>query len=134
MHNIFISHNHQESCIATIVWQVLEKEFPGKMKIFCSSDGKSIRTGDDVSKKIDRALSGCKYTIFIVGPRSETSRWINLENGARGMYNLKRLLVKEIPMVPLCYSGLTRETLRIPFSSKVAKVAGDKIIVGVNTN
>ena len=105
MHNIFISHIHQESGIATIVRQALEKEFPGKMKIFCSSDGKSIRAGDDFSEKIDQALSGCKYAIFVVGPHSETSRWINLEYGAIGMRNLKRILVREIPMVPLCQSG-----------------------------
>src|ERR1700735_5154688 len=126
MNTIFISHIQQEAELSEMIGKAIEDEFYQVAEVFNTSDGKSVRTGEDFIKKIDEALQNCKYAIFIVGPDSVNAKWINFEFGAVAMRNLNLPLNKQIPMAPLCHSGMTIHRLGKPLDSMVGKVASDQ--------
>ena len=106
---IFISHIKEEREIAKIIKEFLEKKFLKTINVFASSHEESIKLGDDWLGTIKKSMKDCKLIIIICSPISIARPWINFEAGAGW--------VKDIPVIPLCHSGLTPGKLPVPINS-----------------
>lgn len=106
---IFISHITEEKEIAKAVKEFLEKRFLKTINVFASSHEESLQMGDDWMGTIKKSMKDCELIIIICSPLSITRPWINFEAGAGW--------IKDIPVIPLCHSGLTPGKLPVPINS-----------------
>lgn len=106
---IFISHISQEKEIACVFKEFLGKKFLKIIDVFASSHEESLRVGDDWMNTIKMSMMNCKLLIIICSPISISRPWINFEAGAGW--------IKEVPVIPLCHSGLTPNKLPVPVNS-----------------
>lgn len=106
---IFISHITEEKEIAKALKGFLEKKFLRTVNVFASSHEESIKLGDDWLNTIKKSMKECQLIIMICSPISITRPWVNFEAGAGW--------VKDIPVIPLCHSGLTPGKLPVPINS-----------------
>jgi len=110
---IFISHIFEEKEIALELKNLIEAEFLGMIEIFVSSDSDSISLGENWLNKILNALKRCVIEIVICSPKSVDKSWINFEAGAG--------CIRDIPVIPLCHSGM--EPADLPFPLKLLQAA-----------
>lgn len=75
---------------------------------FVSSDGTSIPAGSRWFDAINNALNNSAVQISLCSPKSIHRPWINFEAGCSWIRN--------IPVIPLCHSGLTKGQLPVPIS------------------
>lgn len=75
---------------------------------FVSSDGQSIPAGTKWIETIDDALRDSVAQISLCSPFSISRPWINFEAGASW--------IRDIPVIPLCHSGLKKCNLPIPLA------------------
>jgi hypothetical protein len=106
---IFISHITEEKEIAKSVKEFLESRFLKTINVFASSHEESLKLGDDWMGTIKKSMKDCKLIIVLCSPLSITRPWINFEAGAGW--------VRDIPVIPLCHSGLTPDKLPVPINS-----------------
>ena len=113
---IFLSHIHEETTLAQIIQRSIEDEFSGFVKVFVSSDGKTIPAGANFLKRIEEGLTNCVGAIYLISPISLNRNWINFELGAVWIRNT--ISIKsggpEIPVIPICHSGITPSILPMP--------------------
>ncbi len=107
--SIFISHIYEEKKLAILVKESLEKHFLNVFNVFVSSHPESLQLGDSWLDTIKKSVMDCKLMIVICSPASVKRPWINFEAGAGW--------IKEIPVIPLCHSGLTLDKLPVPLNS-----------------
>lgn len=105
---VFISHIEPEASLASVLKDWVESAFVGGVKVFVSSDGDDVTAGDQWFQKIGKALTDAKVLLVICSTRSVHRPWINFETGAGH--------IKEVPVIPICHTGMTRETLPTPLS------------------
>lgn len=115
---VFISHISEEREIAVALKALLESSFVGMMDVFVSSDPKSIHLGAQWLEKISAALKRCAVEIAIASPVSVRRPWINFEVGAGW--------VKDIPVIPLCHSGMNADKLPAPLNTFQGAVATEE--------
>lgn len=116
---IFLSHIHEESALAVLIKEALEKEFSGFVEVFVSSDGTSIPAGSNFLRRIEDGLVNCIGAIYLISPISVKRNWINFELGAvwiRNAINIRNS-GPEIPTIPFCHSGTTPATLPAPLNN-----------------
>lgn len=106
---IFISHITQEKEIARSIKEFLENKFLKTINVFASSHEESIQLGDDWISTIKKSMTDCKLIILLCSPLSITRPWVNFEAGAGWIRN--------IPVIPLCHSGITPGKLPVPINS-----------------
>ncbi|MHB0756930.1 toll/interleukin-1 receptor domain-containing protein [Polaribacter sp. M15] len=106
---IFISHITEEKEIANSIKEFLEKRFLKTINVFASSHEESLKLGDDWMGTIKKSMNDCKLIVVLCSPLSITRPWINFEAGAGWIRN--------IPVIPLCHSGLTPGKLPVPINS-----------------
>jgi hypothetical protein len=106
---VFISHITEEKHVALALKSILEDAFIGLMDVFISSDPRSIQLGQEWLDKIKFALNNCAVEIIIASPRSVTRPWVNFEAGSGWIRN--------VPVIPLCHSGMTPEKLPLPLKT-----------------
>lgn len=106
---IFISHITEEKAIATSFKDFLENQFLGTIDVFASSHEESIKLGDDWMGRIKLSIQHCKLILVICSPISIKRPWIFFEAGSGWG--------KDIPVIPLCHSGITPEKLPVPLNS-----------------
>ncbi len=106
---IFLSHITEEKNIAISLKEYIEKKFLKTINVFASSHEESIQLGQDWFNSIKNSIQNCNLLIILCSPISITRPWINFEAGAGW--------VRNIPVVPLCYSGLTPGKLPVPLNS-----------------
>lgn len=106
---IFISHITEEKEISIALKEFLEKKFLKTINVFVSSHEESIKLGDDWLNVIKKSMRDCRLTIIVCSPISISRPWINFEAGAGW--------VKDIPVIPMCHSGLTPGKLPVPLNS-----------------
>jgi len=104
---IFISHIHENSELARLIKEFINKIFVDSFMIFVSSDEESIGLGDDWLQKIDNNLERCEVILLLCSPQSISRPWIAFEAGVGWS--------KKIKVIPLCY-GLNINQLPLPFS------------------
>ena len=105
---IFISHIHQESKLAGVLKEWIETTFVGQYTVFVSSDGESIKPGERWQERISEALEEAKALLVLCSRSSVKHAWVNFEAGCG--------YAKRVPVVPLCHSGMTKDTLPMPLS------------------
>ncbi len=105
---VFISHTSEEADVAQSFQSLIGDKFLGLFDVFVSSDGKSIRVGQQWLDSVSQALQACVLEVIIASPTSVTRPWINFEAGAAW--------VRGIPIIPLCHSGMTPSKLPVPLN------------------
>jgi hypothetical protein len=115
---IFISHINEEARVALVLKELIENIFPGQWNVFVSSDSKDIPAGSKWLDQIDSALDKSKLLIVLCSSKSISRPWINFEAGCGW--------IKRIPIIPICYSGMTKESLPAPLSMLQGIDAHDK--------
>lgn len=114
---VFISHISEERELAVKVKELIEKSFLGMIEVFVSSDEHSISLGQKWLDNITEALKTCAIEIILCSPNSITRPWINFEAGAGW--------IRDIPVIPLCHSGLIPSKLPIPLNLLQAATANE---------
>lgn len=121
---VFISHITEEKEMAIALKEMIEESFPGLMEIFVSSDDKSLPMGSRWLDSVTEALEKCSVELILCSPQSVKQPWINFEAGAGW--------VKNIPVIPLCHSGMESEKLPVPLNlltaAKIDDVSSMKLI------
>jgi predicted transcriptional regulator len=106
--NLFLSHVSNESLLALVLKEWIQKIFKGRIKVFVSSDIRNIAAGDIWLNNIDQALAEAKMLLVLCSPYSVNRPWVNFETGGAWM--------KRIPVIPLCHSGQVAGSLPTPLS------------------
>lgn len=106
---IFISHITEERELAISLKNYLDKKFLKSIEVFASSHEESIGLGDEWINTVKHSLKNCNLEIVLCSPVSVSRPWINFEAGGGWIRN--------IPVVPLCHSGLTPSELPIPLKT-----------------
>lgn len=112
---IFISHIHEEASIAIKLKELIEAAF--ECDVFVASAPGDLPLGRRWLDQISDALRRCVLEIVIVSPISASRRWINFEAGAGW--------VRDIPVVPLCHSGMQPGNLPAPLNALQMGLATD---------
>lgn len=106
---VFISHITEEKEMAMELKKLIEESFLGMLDVFVSSDENSISSGSKWLDNITSALSSCAIELILCSPNSVKRPWINFEAGAGW--------VRDIPVIPLCHSGMKPSKLPVPINS-----------------
>ena len=108
-YEIFISHIHEESELAILIKDWIESTFIGQIAVFVGCSGEDNPLGVKWLQKIDEAVTSSRLLIVFSSPISILRPWINFEFGCA--WN------KRIPVIPICHSGLSIESLPQPLST-----------------
>jgi hypothetical protein len=106
---VFLSHIHEEAKLALILKEWIESTFAGQLQVFVSSDIKDIPIGSRWFSDIDSALSSSSLFVMLCSRASVSRSWINFEAGCAW--------IKQVPLMPLCHSGLRKSELPSPLSA-----------------
>ncbi len=119
---IFLSHVHAESQTATLLRKEIESEFSGFVEVFVSSDEDANPTGTQFLNRIENRLAECSIALYLISKESVSKPWINFELGAVWVrsYLAEKKGAKEIPVIPMCYMGMTKSQLPLPLNSLTA--------------
>ncbi len=105
---VFISHISEEAELASEMKQCLLDDFGTKVGVFVSSDLTSILAGAKWLTASEAALRETDIMLVLCSPDSIERPWIQFESGMAWM--------KNIPIIPICYSGLKTADLSMPLS------------------
>src|SRR5947209_226428 len=94
---IFISHIHEDAGLANALQAFIAEAFLGFFEIFVSSDGASIRSGDNWSDAIEAALEKSELVLVLLSHEAAERRWIYFESGG-AYFSRKRV-------IPICCRG-----------------------------
>lgn len=113
---IFLSHITEEKALAKIIKDAIEDEFAGFVSVFVSSDGETIKAGQNFLKVIEDGLVNCIAAIYLISPASVKRSWISFELGAVWIRNAlnQREEKDEVPALPFCHSGMACNALPQP--------------------
>jgi hypothetical protein len=103
---VFISHIVDESALARALQAHLQRDFLGLLDVFVSSDGESISAGANWLATISEALKRTRLEVVVCSRASVSRPWINFEAGAAW--------IRDVPIVPVCHSGLKPSELPMP--------------------
>jgi hypothetical protein len=106
--SIFLSHINVESRLADLIKRRLVSDFIGLVDLFESSDRLSIPAGAKWLTEVMEGLQRADLHLILCSPDSTSRPWIQFEAGAA--------YLRQIPIVPLCHSGLTSAQLPVPLS------------------
>lgn len=124
---LFISHITEEKELAIAFKDLVESQFLGMLDVFVSSDEDSIAMGQRWLDNITVALKSCAVEVIICSPQSIRRPWINFEAGAGW--------VRDIPVIPLCHSGIEPSQLPMPLkllqAAKATEVSSLKLVFPV---
>ena len=105
---IFLSHIHEEKPLGVVLKEWIESTFNGNVVVFLSSDKKDNPAGGKWLEKVSSALEECHAMIILCSKESIIRPWINFEAGSGW--------VKKIPIIPICFNGITKSNLPVPLS------------------
>ncbi|EKT5677473.1 toll/interleukin-1 receptor domain-containing protein [Escherichia coli] len=113
---IFLSHITEEKELAKIIKDAIEDEFAGFVSVFVSSDGETIKAGQNFLKVIEDGLVNCIAAIYLISPNSVKRSWISFELGAVWIRNTlnQNAGLGDIPTLPFCHSGMVFKELPQP--------------------
>lgn len=114
---VFICHITEEKDLALYVKEFIETAFLGLIDVFISSDEHSIALGQKWLNDITDALKNCSIEIILCSPESIKRPWINFEAGCGW--------IREIPVIPLCHSGMEPSNLPLPLNQLHAAKANE---------
>lgn len=103
---IFLSHATPEAQVARVLKDAIQEAFLDIAEVFVSSDPRSLGAGDRWIPTITSKLHKAIAMLVLASPSSVARPWVNFEAGAVWMRN--------VPIIPLCHSGMTPATLPMP--------------------
>lgn len=115
---VFISHISEEKQVAVALQELVETAFLQALELFVASDDKSIPMGKEWLNAIKDRLINCIFEIVIASPESIGRVWIGFEAGA--------VWIRDRPVIALCHSGITKDTLPPPLGHLQGANAGDE--------
>ena len=101
---VFVSYISEEVTLASVLKRWIESTFPGEVFAFVSAH--DIRPGQQWFNRLGEELTDAKAMLVLCSQRSISRRWINFEAGAG--------YVKGISVIPICFAGVTTDTLPEP--------------------
>ncbi|HWH82891.1 MAG TPA: L-histidine N(alpha)-methyltransferase [Burkholderiaceae bacterium] len=107
--SVFISHLTDEGVLAQALKAALRSDFLNLLSVFVSSDLQSITVGKPWLDQVRSALADADLLLVLCSQRSVSRPWINFEAGAAWL--------QEVPIVPVCHSGLELNQLPMPLSA-----------------
>lgn len=113
---LFVSHVGSETELAQHLKQRLAKHFLGLLDTFVSSDRETIGAGSRWLDEVDIALKSADLQLVLCSAGSVGRPWVNFEAGAAWL--------RGIPVIPLCHSGMTPQTLPVPLGMLEAVECG----------
>lgn len=102
---VFISYASEEEVIAKKIEDLIIEVFGPSVDVFTSASG--VRAGQIWFKRIGDEARNSDLLIVICSPFSISRMWLSFEAGAAWS--------REISIIPVCHSGLTRLQLPDPF-------------------
>lgn len=105
---VFISHITEEREMALEFKKLISDSFLNVFEVFVSSDDGSVSGGSKWMNEISKALEKSELELILCSPMSIKRPWINFEAGAGW--------VKNIPVIPVCHSGIEPSKLPIPLT------------------
>ena len=108
MSKLFVSHVVEEAELAKILKASLTRDFLGLVEVFVSSDLESISAGDNWLTALRSAMQASSALFVLCSHASISRPWVNFEVGAAW--------ITDVPIVPVCHSGLRLSELPMPFS------------------
>lgn len=114
---VFVSHISEDARLAFVLKEWIESSFLGNVTVFVSSDPAAIPPGARWMEELGSALARADALVSVLSPRSLARPWINFETGAAWTRN--------IPILPVCHSGLTPAELPQPYATFQALEASD---------
>lgn len=113
---IFLSHITEEKELAKIIKDAIEDEFAGFVSVFVSSDGETIKAGQNFLKVIEDGLVNCIAAIYLISPKSVKRSWVSFELGAVWIRNAlnQHAGLGDVPALPFCHSGIFFKELPQP--------------------
>jgi hypothetical protein len=109
---LFVSHISEEAEIAALLKQTIEEDFLDLVKLFQSSNIGSIAAGDDWLAAVQQALNDAAAVIVLCSHASIHRPWVQFELGAAWS--------RQVPIIPICHSGLRAIDLPMPLSRREA--------------
>ena len=106
--SLFVSHISEEAEYAALLKEMIQSDFLELARCFTSSDIGSIGAGENWLTAVERAMSEAKAVIVLCSKASVHRPWVQFEVGAAWM--------KDIPVIPVCHSGLKTGDLQMPLS------------------
>ncbi len=103
---IFVSHISEEGALAAVLKRHLLDDFLGLLDVFVSSDIESINVGQNWLVSLESALHRSSLLLVLCSHASLRRPWVNFEVGAAW--------IKQVPIVPICHSGLEPSSLPVP--------------------
>jgi TIR domain len=127
---LFISHITEEKELAITFKELVESQFLGMLDVFVSSDENSIGMGQRWLDSITDALTTCAVEVILCSPQSIRRPWINFEAGAGW--------IRQIPVIPLCHSGIKPSELPMPLNllqaAELGEISSLKLVFPVLAN
>ncbi len=105
---VFLSHSVKDKVALNVLKEILDRRAAGALEFFLSSDGQSIKFGQNWNVRISDALGQAQLMFVFLSKESANSRWIHFEAGCA--YN------KNIQVVPVCLPGLDIDNISPPLS------------------
>lgn len=106
--NVFLSYRSVEAKFADVLSEHLRRDFIGLVHVFLASDTTSVPAGTLWLSEVIEGLRQSHFHIVVCSSESVRRPWINYEAGAAR--------VRDVPIVPVCHSGLTPAQLPVPLS------------------
>jgi hypothetical protein len=114
---VFLSHRTTEMRFADLIKARLDEDFFGIINLYYSNDITSVPVGTKWDQNLLAALCRAKVMLALCSPHSITLHWINFEIGGAA--------ARQIPIMPLCHSGLTPEQLPASIRTNEAVILPD---------
>ena len=105
---IFIIHIQEEFQVAMVLKKWIESAFPEHCEVMVSTDPENIPVVAQYLEKNEQALEDIKALILLCSPHSIQKPWLPFEAGCAW--------IRKIFIIPVCYSGISREELPQPLS------------------
>ena len=112
---VFVSHITEEAALGGVLKGWIESTFLGQVEVFVSEH--DIGSGDQWFRRLESELTDARAMLVLCSDRSVFKPWVNFETGAG--------YIKGIPIIPICYSGITVDTLPAPLFFFQGLNAGD---------
>jgi hypothetical protein len=103
---VFVSHIAEEAELAIAIQSSIKRDFLNLINVFVSSDRSSM--GNKWLNDLSGALERTELMLVLCSPFSVGRPWINFEAGAGW--------VREIPIIPVCHTGLKPSSLPVPLN------------------
>ena len=101
---VFISHIDEDRELASVLKRWVEAAFLGQVEVFVSSH--DITSGEQWFNRLAEELAEATVMLVLCSAQSVAKPWINFETGAGH--------INGMPIIPICYSGMTVATLPKP--------------------